>query len=272
MKDFSRKYYPIIILNFMTILIVALLVFVSQANAKPDRASSTASLTSGVLSYQGILLDTNGDPLTGSFEMTFRIYNVPSGGTPLWEEQRTGVNVVPVDRGLFIVMLGSLNPIPDSVWSSSELFLGVKVASDGEMSQREKLTLVPAAASANVAQLALSVPDGSITRVKLGADVNNYFIQSGDLSCDYNSCTGWTLHTGTGVRQYIKRITFPIAFSSPPKVVSNVHGFDLDYRVNSRMDVVIQNVTSTGFDVVFHTYADSIVYAVYSTWIAYGTK
>jgi hypothetical protein len=60
----------------------------------------------GQISYQGFLTDANGVPLALSspknYDVNFRIYNVPSGGTAMWGEIQT----VTVDRGYFSVLLG----------------------------------------------------------------------------------------------------------------------------------------------------------------------
>ena len=58
------------------------------------------------MTYQGYLVDGNADPLGNSapanYDIVFRIYNVKSGGTPIWSEQQT----VTVDKGYFSVLLG----------------------------------------------------------------------------------------------------------------------------------------------------------------------
>ena len=67
-----------------------------------------------VLNYQGYLTDTLGNPINnGSLAMTFKIYDAATGGNELWSESRT----VDVARGIFQVVLGSSNPIPDSVFT-----------------------------------------------------------------------------------------------------------------------------------------------------------
>lgn len=94
--------------------------------------------------------------------MVFRLYSQADDGVPLWEEQRTGPNSVEISDGLFNVMLGSLVPIPQSiVTGNSELFLGVTVGNDDEMTPRVQI------GSVLYARQALSVPDGSITAEKL---------------------------------------------------------------------------------------------------------
>ncbi|MCK4673160.1 hypothetical protein KAT67_04165, partial [candidate division WOR-3 bacterium] len=74
--------------------------------------------------------DTEGIPIDGNLNMKFRIYDVATGGTVLnvlWAEDTTGVSV---ERGVFNALLGSVNPIPDSVFTTGtdrwlELILNV---------------------------------------------------------------------------------------------------------------------------------------------------
>ena len=131
----------------------------------PFRAESAAS--TGTIAYQGRLADSSGTPLTQTLAMSFRLYSAVTGGTPLWTEQWTGSNGVKVSDGLFNVMLGSLTPIPQAVITgNANLFLGITVGTDDEMTPRVQLGSVPFAVQA------LSVPDGSITAAKLAADVS----------------------------------------------------------------------------------------------------
>lgn len=60
----------------------------------------------GQVSYQGFLTDANGVPLAltapKNYDVNFRIYTVPTGGSAVWGEVQT----VTVDRGYFSVLLG----------------------------------------------------------------------------------------------------------------------------------------------------------------------
>lgn len=67
-------------------------------------ASATIPST---IALQGQLTDATGQPLDGSFAVTFRLYNVVTGGTSLWNETQT----VTVEDGLFSTSLGSVNPL-----------------------------------------------------------------------------------------------------------------------------------------------------------------
>ena len=166
----NKKHITLLILGLGIGIVVLTSLLASQVIAKPSLSQATKAFTTGVLSYQGTLADTLGNPVTGSYNLTFSLYSSSSSFTPLWQEVRSGENAVPIADGLFSVMLGSLQPIPVSVWNESELYLGVKVGTDSEMTPREKLTVVPSAAMAEVAQLALNVPDGSIGKVQLSSD------------------------------------------------------------------------------------------------------
>ncbi len=61
-----------------------------------------------VINYQGKVTDTSGVALDGTYSMEFRIYNVPTGGTALWSETHSSVEV---HKGLFDVLLGESVPL-----------------------------------------------------------------------------------------------------------------------------------------------------------------
>jgi hypothetical protein len=61
------------------------------------------------ISYQGLVTDGGGNPLTGPVDMSFRIYDAPApGGTLLWSEYQSTVTLT---NGVFDVMLGSEAPL-----------------------------------------------------------------------------------------------------------------------------------------------------------------
>ena len=78
-----------------------------------------------LINYQGMLTDDGGNPLNTPQNLTFRIYNVESGGGWLWGETQ---NNVPVEEGLFSVILGSVDPIDlpfdEDYWLEIEVGLG----------------------------------------------------------------------------------------------------------------------------------------------------
>jgi len=147
----------------ITLVMIAVLLWAQSAGAVSLLAPRNSQLAStGTIAYQGRLADSSGNPLTSTLNMSFRLYNAASGGTPLWTEQWTGSNGVKVSDGLFNVMLGSLTPIAQAVITgNSNLFLGITVGTDDEMSPRVQLGSVPFAVQA------LTVPDGSVTTGKI---------------------------------------------------------------------------------------------------------
>jgi len=139
-KNLITKILP----NVSTILVVAVMLIVNRVLAEPSGSPAMQTGEMNQLSYQGTLLDNEGNPVDGYRDITFRIYNHPTDATFLWEEAHTGMNAVPVSSGLFNVLLGSLNPIPDLVWNEGDLYLGVQVGSDTELAPRELINLLPA--------------------------------------------------------------------------------------------------------------------------------
>ncbi|MCD6502369.1 hypothetical protein J7L01_07175, partial [bacterium] len=60
-----------------------------------------------VIQYQGKLTNLSGVGYNDTLDMSFRIFNAPTGGIILWTEAHTGANDVPIVKGLFDVALGS---------------------------------------------------------------------------------------------------------------------------------------------------------------------
>lgn len=147
-----------------TLAILALLVAAQSAGALPlgRPAAEPYNSSTSTVAYQGRLADSFGNPLTGTYNMEFRLYSQVSSGTALWNEMWTGSNSVQVSDGLFNVMLGSLTPIPQNVVTgNNSLWLGIAVGTDSEMQPRVQLGSVPFAVQA------LTVPDGSVTSAKI---------------------------------------------------------------------------------------------------------
>jgi len=91
------------------------------------------------INYQGWLgraSDTTG--VTGTFDMTFTLYDAETGGTALWTETHTNVKVT---RGVFNVILGSVNPLPADIFKGGPLWLEIKVGTE-TLSPRKKLVSV----------------------------------------------------------------------------------------------------------------------------------
>jgi hypothetical protein len=113
-------------------------------------AVSAASVTNSI-NYQGRLADSSGSPLSGTYTMTFRLYDsgtytmtfrlydVSTGGTAL----DTDIRDVVVTDGLFNTGID----FDQSYFDGRELWLGVKIGADSEMTPRQELRPVPYALS-----------------------------------------------------------------------------------------------------------------------------
>ena len=91
------------------------------------------------MNYQGYLTNAAGVPVNGTLQMVFLIYNVSSGGTPLWTETHS----VTVSQGVYSAILGEgSTPNPINLPFDTTYYLGVRVGADPEMTPRKVLTSV----------------------------------------------------------------------------------------------------------------------------------
>ena len=87
------------------------------------------------MNYQGLLTDASGVPLAdGNYNLTFRIYDVASGGSALWTEAQ----LVLVESGIFSVILGSSTAL--NLDFDVPYWMGIQVAAGTELSPRIELT------------------------------------------------------------------------------------------------------------------------------------
>jgi len=112
------------------------------------------------ISYQGLLTQANGTPLTGAQNLGLRLYDAPTGGNLVWEEVQTGVTVT---SGLFNVYLGSVNSLA-GVNFEQQLYLEVALQGSTPFLPRTRLAVVPYAIRAERALVAGEL-DGNATNV-----------------------------------------------------------------------------------------------------------
>jgi hypothetical protein len=100
----------------------------SQGPADPQAPASRSS----IIPVQGRLTDASGNPLNGAFVLTFRLYDVISGGTALCEDVETAI----VEGGLFntYMYMQSCGAI-----DGRQLYLGIQVGADPEMTPRQPI-------------------------------------------------------------------------------------------------------------------------------------
>jgi len=90
-----------------------------------------------LINFQGRLTDATGKFVPdGYYSVMFRIYTDSIGGSAKWSETQS----VAVSKGLFNVILGSVTPIPDSIFNYPNTWLGIQVGADPEMTPRQRLS------------------------------------------------------------------------------------------------------------------------------------
>jgi hypothetical protein len=102
------------------------------------------------INYQGYLEDSLGGPIDDSLVLTFKIYEFPTSGDPLWAEGRG----VTIENGVFDVVLGTYSYIPDSVFIGEEN-RWMELSVEGEVLwPRTMIGMVPYAYKAHVSDTA----------------------------------------------------------------------------------------------------------------------
>jgi len=115
-------------------ILVAVSVLVSLTVGIVSAAPVTKNIT-----YQGILTNAAGNPLTGTYSVTFRLYEVSSGGSAL----ATDTHTVQASKGVFTTQITA----DTSFFDGRALWLGITVGADAEMTPRQELRPVPYALS-----------------------------------------------------------------------------------------------------------------------------
>ena len=95
-------------------------------------------------------------------------------------------------------------------------------------------------------------------------------IDQGDVMVFAEFEDGGPMWTGSGKRERRKPVRFNAAFASPPVVQVSVSLWDMDTTVAIRAELVAENVTETGFDIVFRTWSDSRIARLRASWMAIG--
>ena len=107
------------------------------------------------INYQGILKDAAGAVVpNGDYSLTFKLYDVESGGSSIWSETK----LLTVVSGIVNTRLGSVTPIPQATFCAAA-WLGITLAAGTELTPRIELASVP------YSIYSLNVPDGKILRL-----------------------------------------------------------------------------------------------------------
>ena len=129
------------------LLICALVLLLVPCLAQADIAE--------IMSYQGVLRDGSGNPVPdGSYNVTFRIYDVDTGGTALWSEGQP----LTATGGIINAYLGSVIPLNTPAFDVP-YWLAIAIEYGPELTPRTPFTTVPYAAHAGFADTCLEGDD-----------------------------------------------------------------------------------------------------------------
>jgi len=127
----------------------------------------------GLISYQGMLRDDGGHPITVPSDITFSFWDQESGGHQLGEGFSDTDLVTPDKNGLFATLIGDdpTYPVPEAIFSLDEVWLNVN-AGGVDLSPRTRITSVGFAVKASSAVTAETA--------KMASGISTVLNQSGD--------------------------------------------------------------------------------------------
>jgi hypothetical protein len=122
----NKNITPIIILLVFVLITLSMTIYAEVPN---------------IMSYQGRLTDGDGVPkVDGVYLLRFNLYDSNSEGAELWSSD---YRTIQVTEGFFSYLLGDTVAIPDSVFAKySDVWLGIKVSSDPEITPRIRIASV----------------------------------------------------------------------------------------------------------------------------------
>ena len=135
----ARKFVATLL---VVVLLLSMAVSMGQAqgpgvdSSGPEEPALTESVLDDGIPIQGRLTDSHGHPLNGTYNIKFSLYKTNTGGTAVCSD----TDSVAVSDGLFSAKMDWCTA---SDISGDQLYLGIKVGSDPEMTPRQPIYAVP---------------------------------------------------------------------------------------------------------------------------------
>ena len=183
----TKRFVTIFILVLGLLLILSVGLSAAQEAQDESPPLEPASVNFGEQEYkipiQGRLTNASGVPENDDFNVTFNVYDADIAGTLLCDDTQ----IVSVKNGLFNTFIegcttGEIN--------GQQLYLGIKVGDDDEMTPRQPLHPVPYAYSlVPGAQMRGNIPSWSMLRVSNEGNINSTAL-AGIAEADNGPTTG----------------------------------------------------------------------------------
>ena len=147
--------------HVLAIMLAGLLWSAVVAVGTPLLAQQNVPDVPRLLSYQGVLVEPDGTKVPdATYVVTIKLYDMPAGGTPVWEETQP---VVTLD-GVFDAILGIKEPL-DDVPFDRQYWLAVQLQGEREMTPRTMVVSAPYALRAYRSSIADSIVGGHVASV-----------------------------------------------------------------------------------------------------------
>lgn len=178
---------------------VLLLLLLTLINPATTLYAAPQAQIPATFNYQGTLRDAQGNLVSGTRDMTFRIYDDVLAGNVLHEENVLGISV---RDGVFNVVLGNVVAIAPTVFASGPRFIGITVTPDpNEMVPRQRLHPVPWAQLATNAATATNATNAnSATTLTKNATVDGLISNKGATNENALIVTSSGPGFGSGIR------------------------------------------------------------------------
>ncbi len=82
--------------------------------------------------------------------------------------------------------------------------------------------------------------------------------------------TDGDMWTGDGERERRVSVSFSENFKNAPNVMVSLEMFDMDNQTNQRAEIIVENITCTGCEIVFKTWGDTKIARARAAWMAIG--
>jgi hypothetical protein len=144
----------------------------------PAQSRAAAGVAS-VLSYQGRLMDTSGNPLGGTGEpycFRFSIYDAETAGTKLWPAGTPATTMATTTDGVFNALIGQADALTYNFYDSDTVYLNVEVNTTATtcagswetLSPRQRIASTGYSQSAENVYSSLLFTDNTNNRVQIG--------------------------------------------------------------------------------------------------------
>ena len=95
-------------------------------------------------------------------------------------------------------------------------------------------------------------------------------VDQGDVQLFADYVDDGPMWTGSGEREIRREVKFKGKFRSEPAVHVSISLLDVDQSTNTRFELVAEDITPKGFDLVFRTWENTRIARVRANWMAIG--